>query len=245
MNNYTQVYRNQNIFSTYPKRHPLNLDICLHYDNQYRGAEVNVNGGPMVREYMDGLIETYQKQSADYSRVFAVMVSLSFPKDWTEEQRISRDYYSRFMDSLNAQIRHFNDGKKEHGQSRGSRVRFCRVIEDGQNPTGDEQHAKGFHIHAVLFFNGHQFNTLGDFNSGLVNLGFRIESAWASALAVDVAMIKYLGLVDFSGGGYLIDSNASDRGNKRQEMFYHYSYICKAYSKRFDVPVKAFSRSRG
>lgn len=242
---FSQVYRNQNIFGSYPKRHPLNMDLRLHYEKDYRGASVNVNRGPMVMDYMNSLINVYQKQANDYSRVFAVMVGLSFPSEWTERQRISKEYYSAFMDSLNAQIGHFNERKRAAGQSRGSRVRFCRVIEDGQNIVGDEAFSKGIHIHSVLFFNGHLFNTLGDFNSGLVNLRFRIESAWATALSLDVASIRYLGLVDFSGEGYLIDSNDLNRSRLRQEMFHHFSYICKAYSKRYDLPVKTFSCSRG
>lgn len=244
MIDYTQVYRNQNIFKSYPRRHPLNTDIKLHYENNYRGASVNVKSGPMVTDYMDSLINVYQKQANDYSRVFAVLVGLSFPSEWAEEQRINKEYYSLFMDSLNAQIRYLNELKKKYGQSRGSRVRFCRVIEDGQNVNGDQQFSKGVHLHAALFFNGHLFNRLGGLNSGLVNLGFRVEKAWATALGIDVAEVRYRGLVDFSGRAYLIDSNAPNRSKLRQEMFHHFSYICKAYSKRYDLPVKTFSCSR-
>lgn len=51
-------------------------------------------------------------------------------------------------------------------------------------------------------------------------------------------------LVHFSDGGYYIEFG-SDHSQQVKDMFYQYSYICKAYSKRFDLPLKTFSRSRG
>lgn len=245
MINYSNICCNNNLFANYPKRHPLNYDLSLCYQNSHRNIYINVNKGPIIIEYMDTLIETFLKQQNDYSRVYAVMVNLSFPKHWPEAKRIGEDFYSKFMDSLNGRIRHFNNLKKKVGQSRSSRVRFCRVIEDGQTRCefGDP---KGLHIHTVLFFNGHQFNRLGDLTSGNVNLGFRIESAWASALRLDVAEVRRQGLVDFSKNarGYLIDSNMPNKNAKAQEMFYHFSYICKAFSKRYDLNIKTFSCSR-
>ncbi|WP_321275951.1 inovirus-type Gp2 protein [Thiomicrorhabdus indica] len=234
---YQQVNQYPNAYQGLPKRHPENKELTLWYGSTYSNAEIQTAKGPMVKEYLDGLIETYKKHSQQYSKRFVVIVHLNFPPHSSLEQRVQQDYFKRFMASLNSQIDAHAERKRAQGDGRTNKIRFCRVYEDGQN--------RGLHLHAVLFFNGHSFRALGDFNSTQNNLYHRIVAAWASALGLYPCQLIQEGLIDLSHGGYFIDSGAASSKSVVLEMFKHYSYICKAYSKRYDLPVKIFSRSRG
>jgi hypothetical protein len=236
--NYQNVVNYDVMFQGMPKRHPLNKELCLHYEPSYRGLSINVNEGPMIAQYMDALIETYYKQANQYARVFALRVDLYFPYEWSVQQRVACDYFSRFMDSLNAKLEAFKHRKRLEGKSRGNRVRFCRVYEQGND-------GRGLHIHAVLFFNAHAFHVVGDKTSTSENIFHRINAAWASSLGLYSCQVIQSGLVEFSGTEHVIDNSSQNVEQLRSDMFEHLSYICKAYSKRFDLPVKVFSRSRG
>ncbi|MEA3405896.1 MAG: inovirus-type Gp2 protein [Pseudomonadota bacterium] len=234
---YQQASHYHNAYQGLPKRHPDNKELTLWYEPIYRNAQILTTKGPMVKEYLDGLIDTYVNHKQQYRKVFTVMVNLYFPANSSLEQRVQQDYFKRFMASLNAQVEAHGQRKRAHGDGRSNRIRFCRVYEDGQS--------RGLHIHAVLFFNGHSFRALGDFNSTQNNLYHRIVAAWASALGLYACQVVNEGLIDFSHKGYYIDLSTAHRKQEIKQMFKHYSYICKAYSKRYDLPVKVFSRSRG
>jgi hypothetical protein len=220
---------------TYPLRHPDNKELKLHYDKSYRNAPVETKRGPMVTQYLDGLIETIRCQIDQYPKVFAVRIDLYFPSDWNESERVSMDYYTRFMDSLKAKLDAFNHRKAQAGDSRSNTVRFCRVYEVGES--------RGLHIHAVLLFNGHVFRGLGNFQSTEENLYHRINSAWASSLGLHPAHIVNQGLVHFADTFY-IEKGQPDTPEQIKQIFTRSAYICKADSKQFDLPVKVFSRSR-
>jgi hypothetical protein len=225
------------MFAHMPLRHPLNKELSLLYAHMYKGVNVNVQYGPMVVPYLAAMIDTFILHKRQYSKIFTIMVSLYFPGDWSDWERLGKDYFSRFMDSLNAKLDAFDERKRKAGDSRSNQVRFCRVYEWGLE--------RGIHIHAVLFFNGKVFKYLGQHDSGLENLRFRITDAWAAALGMVPCAVNYEGLINFSRKEYYLDREAADFRDKVKDMFFHYSYICKAYSKRYDIPVKVFSRSRG
>lgn len=234
---YQQANQYPNAYQGLPKRHPENKELTLWYEPEYNGAPILTTQGPMVKEYLDGLIETYTKHSQQYTKRFVVMVNLYFPTHSSLDPRVQQDYFKRFIASLTAQIDAHGERKRAKGDGRTNKIRFCRVYEDGFN--------RGLHVHAVLFFNGHSFRALGDFNSTQNNLYHRIVAAWASALGLYPCQVIQDGLIDLSHGGYYIDSNDVNKSQLVKQMFEHYSYICKAYSKRYDLPVKVFSRSRG
>lgn len=219
------------------KRHPDNKELTLHYEPVYKGVPVNVSRGPMVVEYMEALIDTYVRHANQFTKRFIVRVDLYFPPDWSDAQRVSVDYYSRFMEALKARIETYNHHQAQKGQSRSQTIRFCRVFEQGEK--------KGLHIHALLMFNGHSFSTLGDFQSTELNMYHRLIAAWGSALGIYPCQITDQGLVHFNDGGYYLDHNDPHCSDKVKAMFTHCSYICKAYSKRYGLPIKTFSRSRG
>jgi hypothetical protein len=223
-------------YQSYPLRHPQNKELRLHYGTSYKNAPVQTKRGPMVVEYMEALIETLKLHFSQYPKVFALRVDLYFPADWDESQRLSLDYYTRFMESLKAKLAAFNHRKAQVGDSRSNTVRFCRVYEQGIQ--------RGLHIHALLLFNGHVFRGLGDYHSTQENLYHRINSAWASALAMHPVQVVSEGLVHF-GETFYIERGQQDTPSQIKELFTRSAYICKADTKRFDVPFKIFSRSRG
>lgn len=228
----------QQIYSTAyksrPLRHPENKELSLSYDGSYRNVPVQTKRGPMIINYLDGLNETIERQLKQYAKVFAVRVDLYFPADWNESKRLSLDYYSRFMDSLKAKLAAFDYRKAQAGDSRSNTVRFCRVYEIGES--------RGLHIHAVLLFNGHIFRSLGNYSSSDENLYHRINAAWGSALQLFPAEVSSQGLVHFNKPFYI--EGRTDRSEKVRQLFTHSAYICKADTKRFNRPVKVFSRSR-
>ena len=234
---YQQANKYHDAYKGMPKRHPHNKELTLCYESYFKKTEINTSKGPMVVEYMNGLIDTYLQHKQQYAKVFSVMINLYFPSNTSLEYRVHQDYFKRFMASLNAQLDTHMKHKRAEGDGRSNKVRFCRVYEEGND--------RGLHIHAVLFFNGHTFRTLGDFNSTQVNLYHRIVGAWASALGMYACQVIQEGLIYFSHGGYLIDTNDANKSQVAKNMFQHYSYICKAYSKRYNLPIKVFSRSRG
>lgn len=234
---YQQIKKYPKPYQSLPKRHPENKELTLWYESTYLNAGILTTQGPMVKEYLQGLIDTYSSHTKQYTKGFAVLVNLYYPTQTTLQQRVEQDYFKRFMASLNAQVEAHGQRKRAQGEGRTNKIRFCRVYEDGQE--------RGLHIHAVLFFNGHSFRALGDYNSTQNNLFHRIVAAWASALGMYACQVIYDGLIDLSHGGYFLDKTQSHNREIVLDMFKHYSYVCKAYSKRYDLPVKVFSRSRG
>ncbi|BBN60634.1 YagK/YfjJ domain-containing protein [Hydrogenovibrio marinus] len=231
------AFNNENQRSLMPKRLLENKNLNLHYESLFHDKPVCVNYGALIVNYLEGLENTINLQLNQYSKVFAVRVDLFFPVEWSDEQRVSHDYFSQFMDSLKAKLRAFNHRKQLAGDGRSNRVRFCRVIEYGEN-------GRGVHIHAVLLFNGHVFRSLGCYNEGRENLYQRILGAWASALSLMHSDVRYRGLVNFSNGGYLLDRSSSGFAASIDQSFFDFSYLCKVYTKHFYFPIKVFSKSR-
>lgn len=223
-------------YQSYPMRHPENKELKLHYDGYYKSVPIQTKRGPMITQYMDALIETIQRHFNQYSKVFAVRVDLYFPSEWNESQRVRLDYYTRFMESLKAKLAAFNYRKAQVGDGRSNTVRFCRAYEYGVN--------RGLHIHAVLLFNGHVFRGLGSYQSTEENLYHRISGAWASALGLHPAHVISEGLVHF-GETFFVERGRQETADQVKQLFSHSAYLCKADTKRFDIPVKVFSRSRG
>ncbi|MDR9498892.1 MAG: inovirus-type Gp2 protein [Hydrogenovibrio sp.] len=224
------------IFDNQPKRHPGNKELRLWYEPVYRGVFINTKNGPMVVEYLESLISTYQRHAAEYpSKRLIVRVDLYFPSHWSDEQRLHTNYFTRFVSALKARLTAFN---QQRGYQRSNTVRFCRAVEYGAD-------GRGIHIHAVLFFNGSVFRALGAPDSVNVNLAHRINESWASALGLMPAETLYHGLIHWPDGcEFFIDSNLQGYTDVAKAFFTRSAYLCKAFSKRFDLPVKAFSCSR-
>lgn len=219
------------------KRHPFNKELSLLYENTYRGFSINTKEGPVIKEYMDSLIDLTAKQIKEHSKTYTVMFSLYFPTTWSKADRLSTDYFSRFVNSLKAQLNHQHKQNKTTIGRHKNTIRFIRVVEEG----GD----RGVHIHAVLYLNGNVIRALGQLDSTNGNLATKILIAWASALKKMPGEIRNQGLLAFSSNGLLLNRNKLQQDSTvLKGLISHYSYLCKAYSKPFYTGVKTFSRSR-
>lgn len=130
-------------------------DMKLTYSEYHNGYRIMTEKGPVNVQHLESMIENIVTTYLHWDRVFSVRVDLYFPKGWTEEQRLSQDYFSCFIRSLNEQMAALNKRLAIKGNHRDLSPRYYRTVEVGKD--------RGIHIHTVLMFNGHQFRGLGDF----------------------------------------------------------------------------------
>lgn len=242
-----------------PKRHLQNKELELWYDFQLNDFPIQTLYGPVVKQYTEQLINTVGNYYTRFPKVFALRFELFFPSDWTFEERLSQDYFSKFIDSFKEQMVAYNKRKQADHDSRDIGVKFCRAIEVGEH--------RGLHIHVLLLLNGNVFRSPGNYETLEHDyLNRKIIGAWASALfgydrkkssleggywCSNLDNIKKThedGLVNF--GKYW----KSLRKPAREAVYEHYenmydviyvaSYLCKAYSKVFGLGIKSFSCSK-
>ncbi|SFR52627.1 inovirus-type Gp2 protein [Thiomicrospira sp. ALE5] len=175
------------------------MSLNVTHATFHNGYRILTDKGPLLVDALNKMIETTVTTYLQWDRVFATRVDLYFPTDWSQEQRLAQDYFSKFIRSLNEQLNHLNSKLAHSGNQRDLAVRFFRSIEVAPE--------RGLHIHCLLLFNGHQHRSLGDFgkphikqwnengepthphqwplNNTLLqqdSLGRKILAAWASAL---------------------------------------------------------------
>ena len=176
-----------------PARHPDNKDLVLHYDFLYEGHPVQTLNGPLVEPYIRALVHQVVDVYVAMPKVFALRVDLHFPADWTRERCLntetdengkpvfSKDYFTRFTESLKSKLNAYFKATGKTKQSRSLPLFFCRTYEMGK-----ADYNRGVHIHALLMTNGHAFYSLGDYSSkeALAKRTFStmVREAWASAL---------------------------------------------------------------
>jgi len=84
-------------------RHPNNTNLTLHYHSDYQGLPVQTERGPLVRDYLERLHLTMNKDP----RVFAFRFDLRLPADMHDlECYCSNAAINRFIESFKAKIRH-------------------------------------------------------------------------------------------------------------------------------------------
>jgi hypothetical protein len=263
-----------------PARHPDNKELRLYYDSVFEDRYVvQMLNGPLVYEYTHALIDQINEFYSAWPKVFAVRVDLYFPVDWTLEQRLnkapvnedglfSKDYFTRFIESLNSKLAVYYRATDRLEQARRLPLAYCCAFE-----VGHKKKNRGLHIHALLMTNGHAFYSLGNYSSkeALAKRSFStlVREAWASALfgfdrnrseypANDwrstIPNFKHIervfddGLVNFSRAW-------GERHRRYEDPFeFHYSqmidvifaasYLCKAHTKYFKDGLHPFRCSR-
>ncbi|MEA1988060.1 MAG: inovirus-type Gp2 protein [Pseudomonadota bacterium] len=130
-------------------------DMKLTYSEHHNGYRIMTEKGPVNVQHLESLIETVVTTYLHWNRTFSTRVDLYYPSDWSDEKRLSTDYFAKFIRSINEQMIALNKGLTVKGNHRDLTVRCFRTIEVGKD--------RGVHIHCLLMFNGHQFRGLGDF----------------------------------------------------------------------------------
>ncbi len=217
-----------------------NKNLTLYNHNQYRNHQVQLARGPVFEEYLAINHQVIDRAIETQSKTFVVVLSVYFPAHWSLAQRLQRDHYSRMIESLKSQMKAFDDRAKKNGNYRPNRLRFIRTVEIGEQN-------QGLHAHMALIFDGNVYRNLGDPNSILMNMWWRIRFAWASALNLPVGELD--GLIHISKQ-YYIDQRENEKykvkaSRQVNELLYHLSYFCKADTKHYGLGLRVYSPSRG
>lgn len=212
----------------------LNKNLTLHFGNEYKSLPVIGGNNPMVKKYLDVLINVIESALTQYSRVFAFRFDLHMPAaadaspDSCYNQAISR-----FIESLKAKIRHNRKVAKEKGGIvHSTEVRYFWVREVGE--------AGRVHYHFTVLLNAHAFNWLGSYQSSGGNMANRVWEAWASALGETLEVAKPL--VHFpENPSYILSRDDRDSVNA---FFKRASYLCKARTKHYGSGHHGYGASR-
>lgn len=268
--------------------HQHNKDLSIYYDSYLKSHPLQELNGPFIYKNLIQLIHLIKTKAP---KSVTVRCELLFPEGWSEDRRLNRikmvsedgtesyiknayfskDYFSRFVDSLEAKMEALRQRDRNRVTSNGNKpavrtleVDYARSIEFGGKGKGG-----GMHIHALLFFNGQRFQSIGDLKGDAENeqeirlLKDMIHEAWASALlgakSNDIAMATsdldvfspqstQMQLREF-GRRYVHFSRIwSPRGMsdpvrrmaKINSIICWASYICKASTKLFNKGIHPF-----
>jgi len=217
------------------QRHSSNSNLILHTDRLFHGYPVQVDQGPLIRNYLESVESVTDKALSQYRRVFAFRCDLRLPATIAELIELdSNALMNRFIASLKAKIQHNRDvASRRNGYAHPCIVRYVWAREVGEV-------CGHVHYHVVILLNADAFNCLGYFEVGRDNLFNRVMGAWASALGVNVA--GCMGRVEFPR-----DSQFQLSRTDRQALdafFYRTSYLCKVATKQFGNGIHAFGYSR-
>lgn len=92
----------------------------------------------------------------------------------------------------------------------------------------------------AIFLNYDAFNALGKYESGRDNVFYRLQDAWASALALSVDAVR--GLVEVPRNATYSLRRDDPQGQK--DFFYRASYLCEAATKVYGNGQHGFGASR-
>lgn len=218
------------------QRHPNNPNLIRHTDPLFHGYPVQVDQGPLIRNYLEAVEGVTEKALSQYRRVFAFRCDLRLPTAMAGLIELdSNALMNRFIASLKAKIQHNREVvSRKNGYAHPSIVRYVWAREVGEV-------CGHVHYHVVILLNADAFRYLGVFEIGRDNLFNRIVEAWASALGVDA--VRCMGRVEFPRDSrFLLSCN--DQGTL-ETFFGRVSYLCKEATKQFGNGIHAFGCSRG
>lgn len=218
------------------KRVPVQYHLALHTGPTYQGLSLIHCRNGFVREYLARLYETIAAAVNRHSKVLAIRVDLHFPQYYGtfSDDVLSNDYLSKFIKVLRRRLRHHGVQKHQSGQ-RIHNPDFEYVWAREYGPTSSKPH-----FHFLLLFNGHAFNTLGDFSSDHESLFNRIGESWGEALGIHVA--EGCKFTHYPEGGSCLIKSRDPEGV--EAVFRRASYLAKVESKRFDDGYHVFGGSR-
>ena len=221
------------------KRHPDCPKLILHYDDVYKGCNVQQYAGkPLVRQYLDSAIATIDQAVKDprYTRIFAFRVDLRYPNamPWLslhDNSKVMKHFLAHVNYELQAANTKYNTPM---------RYIWAREQNNSELP----------HYHVMFLLNYDAFNRIGDMHpdpNGRYtknNLYHRVVRAWANAIGWPQEEAGGLVHVCRSpDGGYGQCAHHEDVDAIR-EIFYTASYLCKAHTKPIGQQIHTFSTSR-
>lgn len=194
-------------------------------------------------DYLSRIESTLNHSLTDYTRIMALRVDLRFPQtddnDDMPTHFINLDkVMSRFINSLNAKLEHYQYNKAKNNQRvYPNRLRYVWVKERVSSDLP--------HYHCVLIFNKDAYYHLGDYNLDEPSLRTMITKAWYSALQFQLAPITNRGaLVEYPiHGKYCLDQNSSTFEADYAVLMERLSYLAKDYSKHYSASSRSIGYS--
>ncbi|TXH96988.1 MAG: inovirus Gp2 family protein [Rheinheimera sp.] len=200
---------------------------------QFQGLPVNLNYGPLIYDYLDGIHQTIISSLLHSPRTFAFRVDLRLPANFSVQDTA---VISRFFASLKAQL-DAADAKKEREGKRvhSHNLRYVWVREIGEYGRP--------HYHVLVLLNKDRYRTLGSFDAEEGNLSARVTKAWASAVGLPLAQAD--GLVHFPPKPtYTLDPSDPGFTDVLKSLFFRVSYFAKEPTKFFDRAQRSYGASR-
>ncbi|WP_272571395.1 inovirus Gp2 family protein [Providencia sp. PROV254] len=203
----------------------------------------NDNDSMYNPDYIRIIEKTLTHSLTDYTRIMALRVDLRFPVIDNHGDMptcfINLDkVMSRFIDSLNAKLKHYQYSKRRKGQRTYlNRLRYVWVKEQSSSELP--------HYHCVLIFNKDAHYHLGDYNLDEPSLRTMITSAWYSALQLQLDPITNTGaLVEYPiHGKYCLDQNSSSFEADYAVLMERLNYLAKDYSKHYSASSRSIGYS--
>lgn len=193
--------------------------------------------------YVNRIDHTINLAINEYPRVTAIRVDLRLPSvnplDTLQHlARVDACVISRFFESLKAKLdadiaRRARNGKRTYANT----LRYVWAKEFNQEGK--------VHYHVLLLLNKDNYRYLGDYNTEGENVATRIQSAWCSALGIDVADFKHL--VHFPQRGvYHLNRHASPQeyNGVLNTLRERASYLAKDATKEYSSRYRSFGCSQ-
>lgn len=205
-----------------PKRLPGNSNLSIWYESDYRGFALMADKGPFITEYLEKLWQTTQRALDCYPRVFAARVDLKFPVGYgMPEGFVHNTVLRRFIDSFEAQLK----ADQARAVREGRRVHHTELFYFWVREVST---AKQPHYHFAFLLNHDAYHTLGRLETERVNMLYRLQKAWASALRLSIPAAS--GLVNVPDNpSFRLTREFNDPGVAA--FFHRVSYFCKVATK--------------
>ena len=217
------------------KRHKINTNLSLHYNDTYQGLPVMVGKGPFVVNHLFQLQHLMVSALTRHHRIYAIRFDLRLPKDKSARpiDALTNNVIQRFYASYKNKIQI----DRKRAKSANSRTHDSYVLYAWAREIASQEQQ---HYHGIVFLNHDAYNSLGTFELGRRNNYNRLVESWASALKIPVE--KAASLVHIpKNATYRIDID--DRESQKR-FFRRASYICKAATKQYGNGQHGFGCSR-
>ena len=191
---------------------------------------------PLVIPYLDAIEKVMLAACAEHKRTFAVRIDLRLPAFSNTIDLDSNKVVTRFIASLEAQIK--ADAKRKTREGRTPHPCNVRYIWAREQSTAHHQH-----YHCALFFNKDRYHCTGKINEESDNLFTRIVKAWASALYLPLD--ETMRLVHLpQNAHYYLDANNPNFTQDFHALFYRLSYLAKLNTKQYGSGQRCFGSSQ-
>ncbi|WP_442488301.1 YagK/YfjJ domain-containing protein [Halomonas litopenaei] len=229
------------MFQHHPLRHPLNDKLRLHYEDTYRGFDVqHWKDGPLVTNYLERVLKTLNAVTWINHSTFAFRVDLHFPSEMPRlPMHETNDVLARFFDNFRNEIiqRQTKYPTQLHNL-------WAREQVNSDKP----------HYHLMIMLNKNAYDSLGAFAPdwfgvySFNNLYHRMMRSWLKAMGFDHDDPRFRQLIHVcedpvTEKPWSCVLHRHDR-IAMNEAVYMASYLCKAYSKPFGQRAHVFDGSR-